>query len=144
MHSRILVLNDSDYDCERIYEDMSTYGNSVDYVCESEASYESDYKWVMAYLRDMGFFYTKNEDGFVIESIENFWDKMTKDVNKILTENMGRIAKENRWFIEDRVAMKHEFWIWYDNGLWTLPYFMEYVAKQGEEYKITKFLDYHF
>lgn len=36
MHSRILVLNDSEYDVDNVFEQMSSYGNGVDYVTESE------------------------------------------------------------------------------------------------------------
>ena len=37
MHSRILVLNDSNYDVDNVFEEMQSYGNGVDYVTESES-----------------------------------------------------------------------------------------------------------
>ena len=34
-HSRILVLDNSNYDCDQIFEEMQSYGNGVDYVDDS-------------------------------------------------------------------------------------------------------------
>lgn len=143
-HSRIMVLEDNiecelnDLDLDEIYEEMQSYGNGVDYVQLSPSTFESDYEWVMNYLSALGFEKTKDEKGFKIQNSDDFWFDMEKDIKEYL--EMG--IKENRWKLEDRASMKRGFWIYYEGILYTLPYFME-QAKDGEEFKIKGFLDYH-
>lgn len=143
MHSRILVLdNDPELDLDSVFEEMLSYGNGVDYVCDSESPFEDDYSWFMKFAIDLGFNTTPTRDGFKIYHDCFFWDKMEEDIQDLLDSEI----RHTRWEIEDRVSMKRTFWIYYDNHLWTLPYFMEYFAKGDEkrEFKIYKFLDYHY
>ena len=144
-HSRIIVLENSnqletEIDFDSLLEEMQSYGNGVDYIQLSPSTFESDYEWVMNYLSGLGFEKTKDEKGFKIQNSDDFWFDMEKDIKEYL--EMG--IKENRWKLEDRASMKRGFWIYYDGMLYTLPYFMELEVKERNEFRIEKFLDYHF
>ena len=143
MHSRILVLNDSNYDVDEVFEEMSSYGNGVDYVCESESPYEEDYDWAMSYLTELGFISNVSKNEFIIHDESFFWDSMEQDIRDLLDD--GGVRDLNRYKIEDRAGMKHSFWIYYDGILYTLPYFVqEYGKKRDRMWRVTKFLDYHY
>lgn len=141
MHSRILVLDEQIPDVDRVFEEMSSYGNGVDYVTESESPYEEDYDWAMGYMTELGINATSDKTGFKIYDKSFFYEAMEQDIRDLLDDN--GVQGLNRFKIEDRCGMKHDFWIWYDDNLYTLPYFMEFV-ENGKEFKIHGFLDYHF
>lgn len=138
MHSRILVLDEGRIDLDSVFEEMETYGNGVDYVTHSETKYEYDFAWFISFASEMGFESNKNQHGFKVDS-DKFWQKMDEDVRDLL--NDGTI--KNRYRIEDRVGMKHSFWIYYMGELWTLPHFVELACKDKPEFKVNSFLDYH-
>lgn len=138
MHSRIMVLSENRVFTDSIFEEMETYGNGVDYVTHSESSYESDFSWFASFFSEMGFKPNQNRDGFSIDP-DMFWKKMDEDVRDLLKDGISK----NRYMIEDRVGMKHSFWIFYNGELWTLPHFVELACKDRAEFKIHKFLDYH-
>lgn len=143
-HSRILVLNNSNYDCDQIFEEMQSYGNGVDYVDDSIDTLDQDCEWFLNYASCMGFSSTnKDEHKFKISSVSAFWGNMTKDVQQIL-EDDGGINELNHFELEDRLNMKRGFWILIDEELYTLPYFVGTYGKMaGKEFEITKTLDYH-
>ena len=139
MHSRILVLDD-EYDCDYICEQMESYGNGVDYVQESPSTFESDFEWFMNNAKDWGF-EKISENEFKIVNEDALWFEMENEIKKCLEDGV----KENHWRIEDRVTMKHGFWIYVNGELHTLPYFMESLKYQkSNSFKIKTFLDYHF
>lgn len=141
MHSRILVLNDSDYDCDKIFEEMSSYGNGVDYVTESESEFKEDMKWFLEFAAHLGIQARTANNEFAVISREGFWNTMTKTVQQIIEDDYG-IDASNRFEIEQQVSMKHSFWFYLDGELFTFPYFMEYC--KGKVFKVSKFLDYHY
>ena len=142
-HSRILVLDyEPELDLDSVFEEMSSYGNGVDYIQDSPESFDEDYNWFFNFVEDMGF--VKTEKGFKIDDESDFWYCMEHDVRTLLETGM-RMS----WFsIEDRTGMKNSFWFYYDGQLWTLPHFVEFNARNGtgkkNEFKIYKFLDYHY
>lgn len=139
MHSRVVVLdNTPELDLDSVFEEMQSYGNSVDYIQESQDPFDEDYKWFMNYVEDFGF--EKVGKGFKIADESKFWNAMQRDVEKLLEDGM----RLGRFRIEDRVGMKRTFWLYYEGQLWTLPYFMEYGKGEKNEFKIYKFLDYHY
>lgn len=144
-HSRIIVIenpnqSETEIDFDSLLEEMQSYGNGADYIQPSPSTFESDYKWVMSYLTELGFEETKNKKGFKILNSNAFWDEMENEIKKCLEDGI----KENHWKIEDRVTMKHGFWIYVDGLLHTLPYFMESLKYQdSNSFRIEKFLDYH-
>lgn len=143
MHSRILVLNDSEYDCDSVFEEMSTYGNGVDYVQESPDSFEGDFNWFMSSAVEWGFVANTTGNEFKIEDESYFYDSMEEYIRDLLDD--GGLRGLNRFKIEDRCGMKHDFWIYYDGVLYTLPYFVEEYGKEKDRmWKVTKFLDYHY
>ena len=101
-HSRILVLDNSNYDCDQIFEEMQSYGNGVDYVDDSIDTLDQDCEWFLNYGSCMGVS-SMNEDNhkFKISSVKNFWDNMTKDIQQIL-EDDGGVSELNRFELEDR------------------------------------------
>lgn len=137
-HSRIVVLDNSGYDLDDVFESMQSYGNGVDYVTESDCDFKDDFDWFMKYVFDLGF--TCKDGKFRIADPKRFWDKMEEDIKKFLDKG----TNVYRWNIEDRVGMKRSFWIWVDGDLFTLPYFVEFYGDKNRDFKITKFLDYHF
>ena len=143
MHSRILVLDkDAELNLDSMFEEMLSYGNGVDYVQDSPESFDEDYEWFFNFVEDMGF--EKVGKGFKIADESKFWDCMEHDVETLLETGM-RMS----WFsIEDRTGMKNTFRFYYDGKLWTLPYFVEFNVRDGtgkkNEFKIQKFLDYHY
>lgn len=143
-HSRILVLNNSDYDCEQIFEEMQSYGNGVDYIDDSIDTLDQDCEWFLNYASRMGFCGdSQDKHKFKISSVIAFWGNMTKDVQQIL-EDDGGVTELNRFELEDRLGMKRGFWILIDGELYTLPYFVRTYGKMiGKKFEITKTLDYH-
>ena len=144
-HSRILVLDNSNYDCDQIFEEMQSYGNGVDYVDDSIDRLDQDVKWFLKYTSNMGFSSSsKDKHKFKITSVSAFWGSMTKDIQQIL-EDDGGVNELNRFELEDRLNMKCGFWIVCDGELYTLPYFVRIYGKmKDKEFEITKTLDYHF
>ena len=143
-HSRILVLDNSNYNCDQIFEEMQSYGNGVDYVDDSTDTLDQDCEWFLNYASCMGFSSTSEDNHkFKISSVKNFWGNMTKDVQQIL-EDDGGVSELNRFELEDRLGMKRGFWILIDGELYTLPYFVRIYGKmKDKEFEITKTLDYH-
>lgn len=145
-HSRILVLNNSNYDCDQIFDEMQSYGNGVDYVDDDIETTREDFDWFMDYASSMGFTRCCDMNStmkFKIFSIKAFWDKMTRDIKQIMEDDDG-VTERNRFEIEDRLAMKRGFWIYIDEELYTLPYFIEVYGKMvDKEFEVTKMLDYH-
>lgn len=143
-HSRILVLNNSNYDCDQIFEEMQSYGNGVDYVDDSIDTLDQDCEWFLNYASCMGFSSdSQDKHKFKISSVIAFWGNMTKDVQQIL-EDDGGVTELNRFELEDRLGMKRGFWILIDEELYTLPYFVRTYGKMtGKKFEITKTLDYH-
>lgn len=137
-HSRIVVLDNSEYDLDEVFESMRSYGNGVDYVTESDSDFDGDFEWFMDYSSDLGF--TCLDGKFKIADSNRFWNEMEKDIRNFLDKGINVY----RWNIEDRVKMKNTFWIWVDGELFTLPYFVEFYGDKNRDFKITKFLDYHF
>ena len=108
-HSRILVLDNSNYDCDQIFEEMQSYGNGVDYVDDSTDTLDQDCEWFLNYASCMGFSSTSEDNHkFKISSVKNFWDNMTKDIQQIL-EDDGGVTELNRFELEDRLGMKRGF-----------------------------------
>lgn len=136
-HSRIVILDNSEYDLDDVFELMQSYGNGVDYVTESDSDFKDDYNWFMDYAFDLGF--TDKDGKFKIADPNRFWNEMEKDIRNFLDKGINVY----RWDIEDRVGMKRSFWIWVDGDLFTLPYFVEFYGDKNRDFKITKFLDYH-
>lgn len=138
-HSRILVLDDNYYnvDCDDILETMQSYGNGADYVTESDSSYESDLNWFKNWAEDYGI--EVKGKNFTIKDKYIFYDKMQEQVLAGLEDIRGM----GRWKATEALRMVHDFWIYSDNILYTLPYFLEEV-KEGDTFKIRSFLDYHF
>lgn len=91
-HSRILVLDNNRYkiDCDDIFELMQTYGNGVDYVTESDSSYESDLNWFKNWAEDYGI--EVEGKNFTIKDKSIFYDKMQEQVLAGLEDirGMGR------------------------------------------------------
>lgn len=143
-HSRILVLNNSNYDYDKIFEEMQSYGNGVDYVDDNIDTLDQDCEWFLNYASCMGFCRnSQNKHKFKISSVIAFWGNMTKDIQQIL-EDDGGVTELNRFELEDRLSMKRGFWILIDGELYTLPYFVKTYGKMtGKEFEITKTLDYH-
>lgn len=136
-HSRILVLDDSDeVDCDDILETMQSYGNGADYVTESDSSYESDMKWFKTWAEDYGI--EVEGKNIIIKNKVIFYDKMKEQVLAGLEDIRGM----GRWKATEALRMIHDFWIYSDNILYTLPYFLEEV-KEGDKFKVGSFLDYH-
>lgn len=142
MHSRILVLDKEMPDVDRVFEEMSSYGNGVDYVQESQSAYEEDYDWFMEFATKLGFIANTDKNGFKIYDKSFFYESMEQDIRDLLDNN--GVMGLNRFKIEDRCGMKHDFWIYYQGELWTLPYFMESFGDNKRMFLITGFLDYHF
>lgn len=144
MHSRILVLDNSDYDCDELFEEMQSYGNGVDYIDDSIDTLDQDIEWFLNYASCMGFSRSSTEKNkFEISSVTAFWGNMTKDIQQILEDDDG-VTEANRFELEDRLGMKRGFWILIDGELYTLPYFIyTYGRIPGKEFEITKTLDYH-
>lgn len=146
MHSRIVILdNEPELDLDSVFEEMLSYGNGVDYVCNSGDPFDEDYRWFMNYVEDFGFEKVEYKSkGFKIADESKFWNAMQRDVEKLLEDGM----KESRFRIYDRTGMKNTFWIYYEGQLWTLPYFVEFNTRNGtgkkNEFKIYEFLDYHY
>jgi len=137
MHSRILVLNDSNYDCNEIAEIM---GYNADYVCESESEYDEDYDWFMAFASELGFTPLTKGFQFCKGSVETFYQVMENRVKDLLP-----ISPSTHYRIESLITMKHGFYIWYNNELFTLPEFMNFHGYEiGKKFTITRFLDYHY
>lgn len=138
-HSRILVLDDNYYkvDCDDILETMQSYGNVADYVTESDSSYESDLNWFKNWAEDYGI--EVEGKNFTIKDKSIFYDKMKEAV----LEGLEDIRGMGRWKATEALRMVKGFWIYSDNILYTLPYFLEEV-KEGDTFKIRSFLDYHF
>lgn len=137
-HSRILVLdNNRNVDCDEIFEEMQTYGNSVDYVTEPSSVYADDLEWFLRWAEDYGMIPT--DGGFEIEDKEAFYVQMRDTIEANLDDLQGL----GRWKIADAVRMTQGFWVYHDDTLDTFPYFMEQV-KNGDKFKIKSFLDYHF
>ena len=145
-HSRILVLDNSKYDVDSMFEEMQSYGNGVDYIDEDIETKQEDFDWFMNYVSSMGFGRCCDKNStmkFKIFSISAFWDKMTRDIKQIMEDDDG-VTEMNRFEIEDRLGMKRGFWIYIDGELWTLPYFIRTYGKMtGKEFEVTKILDYH-
>ena len=142
-HSRILVIDNSEYDVDEMFEEMQSYGNGVDYIDDSIETKQEDFDWFMNYASSMGFGRCTKGMKFKIVSITEFWGKMTKDIQQIM-EDDGGVTEMNRFELEDRLAMKRGFWIHIDGELYTLPYFIRTYGKMtGKEFKVTKILDYH-
>ena len=137
-HSRIVVLNNSRYDTDDIFERMQSYGNGVDYVTESDSDFGEDFEWFMSYVFDLGFTCLKGR--FKIADSNRFWSEMEKDIKNLLAGGI----ENNRFEIEDRLGMKRSFWIWVDGDLFTLPYFVKDYGDKNQDFKISGFLDYHF
>lgn len=142
-HSRILVLDNSEYDCDKIFEEMQSYGNGVDYVDDGIDTLDEDAEWFLNYTSCMGFSRSSEKNKFKISSATAFWDNMTEYVQQLL-EDDGGVTERNRFKLEDRLGMKREFWIYIDGELYTLPYFVKVYGKiPNKEFEITKTLDYH-
>lgn len=141
-HSRILVLNNSEFDVDAMFEEMQSYGNCVDYIDDSIELKQEDFDWFMNYVKNMGFTKGSEDMSFKIESVEDFWQSMTKDIQRIM-EDDGGVNGMNRFKLEDRLGMKRGFWIFIDGELYTLPYFIRYYGKVKDEFKVTSILDYH-
>lgn len=136
-HSRILVLDDNNkVDCDDILEIMQSYGNGADYVTESDSSYESDMKWFKTWAEDYGI--EVEGKNIIIKNKVIFYDKMKEQVLAGLEDIRGM----GRWKATEALRMIHDFWIYSDNILYTLPYFLEEV-KEGDKFKVGSFLDYH-
>lgn len=140
MHSRILVLNDSNYDVDKVFEEMQSYGNGVDYVNESKSDFNEDMKWFLNFASYYGIQAKTVYNEFDVVSRDAFWNRLTKEVQQIM-EDDGGITPRNRFEIEYKLSMKHGFWFYLDGELFTFPYFMEYC--KGKTFKVTTFLDYH-
>lgn len=142
-HSRILVLNNSDYDVDSMLEEMRSYGNGVDYIDDNIKTSKEDFDWFMDYVSDMGFIRSSEEElKFRIESADTFWSKMTEDVKQIM-ERDGGINAFNKYNIESRISMKEGFWIQVDECLYTLPFFVKFYGSLEKVFTVTKILDYH-
>lgn len=138
-HSRILVLVNNYYkvDCEDILETMQSYGNGADSVIESDSSYEADLDWFKNWAKDYGI--EVKGKNLIIKDKSIFYDKMKEAVFEGLEDISGR----GRWKATEALRMVHGFWIYSDNILCTLPYFLEDV-KEGDTFKVRCFLDYHY
>jgi hypothetical protein len=145
-HSRILVIDNSEYDVDEMFEEMQSYGNGVDYIDDTIETKQEDFDWFMNYVSSMGFGRCCDMNStmkFKIFSINAFWDKMTRDIKQIMEDDDG-VTEMNRFELEDRLGMKRGFWIHIDGELYTLPYFMRTYGKMtGKEFEVTKILDYH-
>lgn len=131
MHSRILVLDDTKFD----FDDLD-----VDYVVDSDSEPSLDLEWFLNYT---GFSKGTMPLSFRVDSVKDFWDKMTDDVQEMISKE-GGITGNNRHAIQSRINMKHDFLIAYEYVVYTLPQFLETFVKDGAEFEIKKFLDYHF
>lgn len=138
-HSRILVLDSNHYkiDCDDIFELMQTYGNGVDYVTESDSSYESDLNWFKKWAEDYGI--EVEGKNIIIKDKGTFYDKMQEQV----LAGLGDISGIGRWKATEALRMVHGFWVYHKDSLLTLPYFMEEI-KEGDTFKVKSFLDYHY
>lgn len=140
-HSRIVVLDDSNYDLDELYEEMKSYGNGVDYVSELNEFWDEDFEKNFKWFSQFSGFNCDMENKTFTVSPFDFWNKMTEDVRQMMGD---LISKENRFRLESRISMKRMFWILYNGELFTLPYFVECHGDENETYKVTKFLYYHF
>ena len=52
-HSRILVLDNSNYNCDQIFEEMQSYGNGANYVDDSTDTLDQDCEWFLNYASCM-------------------------------------------------------------------------------------------
>lgn len=141
-HSRILVLNNAEFDVDEMFEEMQSYGNDVDYIDDSIELKQEDFDWFMNYVKNMGFTKGSEDMSFKVESVEDFWQSMTKDIQRIL-EDDGGVNGMNRFELEDRLNIKRGFWIFIDGELYTLPYFIRCYGKVKYEFTVTAILDCH-
>lgn len=140
-HSRIAVLDDSNYDLDSLYEEMRTYGNGVDYVSELSAFWDGNFEQNFECFSKLAGFNCNSETKTFTVSSNDFWNKLTEDAKKIMGD---LISSKNHYALEERISMKHSFWILYNDELFTLPDFVNYFRNENKTYKVTKFLDYHF
>lgn len=142
-HSRILVIDNSEYDLEDMFEEMRSYGNGVDYINDTIETKQVDFDWFMNYVRSMGFVEGSEPMSFKVAFPQDFWNRMREDIDELIKRE-GGINEKNRFEFEDRLGMKRGFWIYIDGALCTLAYFIEFYGNKPEkEFKVTKILDYH-
>lgn len=141
-HSLIVVLNNSEYDCDQIFEEMESSGNRVDYVIESQSDFKEDFAWCKECVSGIGIVMNESDSTLNLVSPEHFWSSMKSDVISLLDEPNFAYS---RYKLTNRVTMKHDLWIYLNGELLTLPYFVElYTNEFTHTFTVTKLLDYHF